>query len=148
PGHLGEQLLALPQARADEQDQTRIVNRRVKRDSSRRRRLARLPATIEQDPRRARAKQARLPRIGFKSEAILDERDRIKRMSEIESKVKRHARPQRESLRSLSPPPRPSPWLPATRPGERPQRFRPVPRDIARAPGSAPRATAGNRAIA
>src|SRR5437868_3118747 len=85
----------------------------------------------------------RLPGVGLEFEPILYERDRIERMGEIKSEVKRH---RREALRSFSLPTRPSPWLPATRPGGRRQRLPPVPRDIARAPLSTPRATAGNRA--
>src|SRR5207302_5332831 len=140
---LCEQLFGLPQARADEQNQARIVDRRVERDRGRRRRFAGLAAAIEKDPRRARAQKGRLPGVGLEFEPILYERDRIERMGEIKSEVKRH---RREALRSFSLPIRPSPWLPATRPGGRRQRLPPVPRDIARAPLSTPRATAGNRA--
>ena len=96
---LCEELFGLAQARADEQDQTGIVQRGVERDGGCRRRLARLPATIEQDPRRARAEEPCLPRVGLKLEPILHKRDRIERMREIESKIKRHARSQREALR-------------------------------------------------
>jgi hypothetical protein len=98
-GDLCEELFGLTQARADEQDQTGIVQRGVKRHGGCRRRLARLPAAIEQDPWRARAEESCLPRVGLKSEPILHKRDRIKRMREIESKINRHARSQREALR-------------------------------------------------
>src|SRR6185295_11705735 len=144
-GDLCEQLLGLPQARTDEQDQARIVNRGVKRDGGRRRRLPGLAAAIEEDPRRARAQQSCLPRVRLKFEPILHERDGIERMSQIEGKVKQHAPPRREALRSNSLPRRRSLWPPATPPGGRRQRLPPVPRDSERAPGSAPRATAESR---
>src|SRR5439155_25331065 len=88
----------------------------------------------------------RLPRVGVEVEPILDKRDRIERVSEIKSKVKRHAPPRREAFRSFFLSPRLSLRPPATPPGGRRQRLPPVPRDLAPAPGSAPRATAGNRA--
>jgi hypothetical protein len=102
PGNFCEQLFGLSQARADKQDQARIVDRRVERDGSCRRRLAGLPAAIEKDPRRARAEKGRLPGVGLEFEPILHERDRIERMGEIKREVKRHAPPRREVHRSLS----------------------------------------------
>ena len=93
------ELFGLAQARADEQDQTGIVQRSVERDGGCRRRLARLPAAIEQDPWRARAEESCLPRVGLKFEPILHKRDRIEGMRQIESKIKRHARSQWEARR-------------------------------------------------
>ena len=73
PDHLAEQLLRLTQARRNEQNQPRIVNRRMQRKNSSGRALSALPRAVQEQPGRRRAQQLRLPRVRVKAEPILGE---------------------------------------------------------------------------